>query len=47
MIVEQHEARPTMLRISVDFPAPLGPSSPRQARSRTSNEMPATAVNSP
>ena len=36
-----------MPRMSVDLPAPLGPSRPRHARSWTSSEIPATAVSSP
>src|SRR4051794_17936724 len=35
------------MRISVDLPAPLGPSMPKISPSATLNEMPATAVKSP
>src|SRR5205823_10478960 len=36
--------RPTMLRISVLLPAPLGPSNPRHSAWRSSRVMPSTAV---
>src|SRR6185295_1734184 len=35
------------IRISVDLPAPFGPSSPKISPSSTANEIPFTAVNSP
>ena len=35
------------MRMSVDLPAPLGPSSPKISPSRTSKEIPSTAVKSP
>src|SRR5450631_3447233 len=39
--------RPTMLRIRVLLPAPLGPSNPRHSPSFNSNVTPLTAVKSP
>src|ERR1700683_1387461 len=36
-----------MLRISVDFPAPLGPSRPKHTPSTTGRETPVKAVTSP
>src|SRR5215469_14075823 len=36
--------RPTMLRIRVLLPAPLGPSKPRHSAARSSRVMPSTAV---
>ncbi len=35
------------MRMSVDLPAPLGPSRPKISPSSTVNEMPSTAVKSP
>ena len=37
----------TIMRISVDLPAPFGPSSPKISPGATENEMPSTAVKSP
>ena len=37
----------TIMRISVDFPAPFGPSRPKISPSLTSKLMPLTAVKSP
>ena len=37
----------TSMRISVDLPAPLGPSSPKTSPASTLNETPSTAVKSP
>ena len=39
--------RVVIIRIRVDFPAPLGPSSPKISPSPTLNEMSSTAVKSP
>src|ERR1017187_8050774 len=47
MLPASSRMRPAMPRMSVDLPAPLGPSTPRHARSWTSSEIPATAVSSP
>ena len=40
------ETAPTM-RMVVDLPAPLGPSSPNDSPGATENEMPSTAAVSP
>ena len=37
----------TIMRISVDLPAPFGPSRPKISPGATENEMPSTAVKSP
>src|SRR6185503_15994786 len=37
----------TIMRMRVDFPAPLGPSSPKISPGATAKEMPSTAVKSP
>ena len=37
----------TSMRISVDFPAPFGPSRPKTSPWATLNEIPLTAVKSP
>jgi len=39
--------RPVIIRIAVDFPAPLGPRKPTTLPGRTSKEMSSTAVNPP
>ena len=38
---------PPIIRIVVDLPAPLGPSSPKDSPGATSKEMPSTALSSP
>src|SRR5215469_5709835 len=47
MLPESGRTRPTMLRMSVDLPAPFGPRRPKQEPGRISRETPATAVTAP